>query len=141
MTQVFLTMSVSWSTNHFDIDSFDEVDLAGFLVNVQKSLKYGYLAQLFAVGAQTSGKLCIVVFLNQVIGDHRRSKPKVLYALAVTNILLGLTDVVLILTECNPTQRLWDVFGEGTCPRADLAMYFSYFAGSKSPNGAPRPPS
>lgn len=69
----------------------------------------------------TAAKFSIIALLIPVQGVNARNRIIALYLVGAMQAIPAICLAFMILTECNPVQKLWDPLREGSCPRRDFA--------------------
>lgn len=119
--QSFLTYGITFSKTY---------GYTAVLGDLQAGLHWGWIAVLISLIAATTGKLAIIAFLSEVRGHHK-TRPWFLYFIGLTNVIVTIVTIVLLLTSCSPTKKLWDFTTPGACNHAKPAQDFAYFGGGE----------
>lgn len=95
------------------------------------ALLYGWLNQFLALIAIGLGKVTIVTFLQQIQGYHTVFRTVLLWILAGSNLIVNCIAAALLITQCDPVQKLWDDSIPGSCQGRKRIEVFGYVQGSK----------
>ena len=131
ISQAFLTYSTQWSSNFGNYNSFQVMKPLEFLFNFENGLKWGWLAIITALVAITTGKLSIICFLDQVRGNAKANRPWFLWFIGLSNIIIDIAAVTLLLTQCQPVSKLWNISGPGICTKRKITKDIAYLQGGK----------
>ncbi|KAF2148260.1 hypothetical protein K461DRAFT_297695 [Myriangium duriaei CBS 260.36] len=86
----------------------------------------------FILISTTMAKFSIIALLIPVQGVNAKPRVYALVAVGVLQFVFAVSLMFLIVTECDPVSRLWDVLGEGSCPRKDFAHKWALTQGGVS---------
>lgn len=99
--------------------------------NIDHSLKWVWIGQILFVACMALGKVAIIAFLLQIRGPHDpRLGPVLLWAIAISNLILNGMTIIFILLQCDPVAKLWDRDLPGSCPGLARNQTFAFFSGS-----------
>ena len=122
-SQVFTTLSVYHGMGQY-IKSLNPV-------KIMYSLKWSWMAQIFQLFANTTGKIAVITYLNVIQGpSHTKTKRTFLWTLGSLQIASIIVIITLILTQCSPLQKLWNERLPGTCNGRIRNQRFAFFQGS-----------
>ncbi|OJJ64539.1 hypothetical protein ASPSYDRAFT_39267 [Aspergillus sydowii CBS 593.65] len=96
------------------------------------ALLYGWLNQFLALVAIGLGKVTIVAFLQQIQGYHTVFRTVLLWLLAGSNLIVNCIAAALLITQCDPVQKLWDDSIPGSCAGRKRIQVFGYVQGTWS---------
>ncbi|KAF2721794.1 hypothetical protein K431DRAFT_209419, partial [Polychaeton citri CBS 116435] len=123
-SQAFITVAVSYgSGNH--ISNLDAHD-------VEQSIRWSWLGQLIAIMAIGFGKIAVIALVLRVQGPTHKKKSYVLHFIWISNTVINIAQVVLLLYQCTPVQKLWNESLPGECDGRVRAEYTGFFQGSWS---------
>jgi len=86
----------------------------------------------FILLSTTASKFSIIALLIPVQGVNARARVWTLYAVGALQAIFAVSLMFLIITECDPVPRLWNVMGEGSCPRKDFTHKWALVQGGSS---------
>lgn len=121
MSTIFLTISVKYGTGQH-IDAIDPQLIA-------IGLKYNWISQIIAVLTSGFGKVAVVLLLLQILPPNKRRHIWFLYYVAISVLIVNATCVGLILAQCSPVHKLWDLRTPGSCDGREANQAFGYFTG------------
>ncbi|GAM90007.1 hypothetical protein ANO11243_080470 [Dothideomycetidae sp. 11243] len=80
----------------------------------------------------TAAKFSGIALLIPVQGISSNGRVYALWAVGALQTVFAVPLVFLIIFECDPVPRLWDVLGPGTCPRKELTHRWALVQGAVS---------
>lgn len=124
ISQVFTTLSVYHGMGQY-LKSLDPVQ-------IMYSLRWSWMAQIFQLFANTTGKIAVIMYLINIHGpSEAKAKLAYLWTLGSLQIASIIILIVFILTQCSPIQKLWNEAIPGTCNGRIRNQNFAFFQGSK----------
>lgn len=72
------------------------------------------------------------MMLMAILSPQQRLQRFVLWAVIVSQLLLNISLSIYILTQCRPTEALWDHDIQGKCLPPEGQEYFGYVQGGES---------
>ncbi|GAM89067.1 hypothetical protein ANO11243_071020 [Dothideomycetidae sp. 11243] len=106
---------------HIQEVSFDEL---------WQALKWSWIGIFTGLTGTFVAKLGIVAMLYQVATPTQKRRKAVLITIGGINVLAGIVQLALSLTQCSPYQKLWYMLTPGTCDRTSVASTFGYVQGT-----------
>ncbi|KAF4551094.1 Hypothetical protein D9617_14g075500 [Elsinoe fawcettii] len=94
------------------------------------ALKYSWIGVVIGLIGTTVAKLGIIALLLQVATPQQKKRKFFLWSVGVVICLVGIAQMVITLTQCSPTERLWYRTKPGHCDRTHFAAQFGYFQGA-----------
>ncbi|KAF2226026.1 hypothetical protein BDZ85DRAFT_317136 [Elsinoe ampelina] len=94
------------------------------------SLKYSWIGVVVGLVGTTVAKLGIIALLLQVATPQQKKRKYFLWGIGVIICLVGIAQMIITLTQCSPSDRLWYRTKPGHCDRTHFAAQFGYFQGS-----------
>ena len=102
---------------------------------ISNAIKWNMISQMVMIQVFGFGKIAVIAFLIRIqegIQSTRKTLlTAVLYFIAVSNIVLNITQLVLMLLGCTPYQKLWNSDLPGKCVHLARARNVGYFQNSK----------
>ncbi|GAM90651.1 hypothetical protein ANO11243_086960 [Dothideomycetidae sp. 11243] len=102
------------------------------VVFVTHVIQWFVWALFFVLISTTISKFSIIALLIPVQGVKSPWRVQVLWALGILQAVFALITMGLIVFECDPVPRLWNVLGQGTCPRKETTHKFGLAQGAIS---------
>ena len=99
--------------------------------DIVESVKYSWISQLFAIAASVLGKIAVIALLVRIQGAKHARKTYILHFIWISCSIIGIAQIVLLLFQCRPTQKLWDDKIYGTCDDRVRAEKTGFFQGSE----------
>ncbi len=98
-------------------------------IQIMYSLKWGWIAQILQLLANTISKLAFITLLAK----FKRSKARItcLWTLGLLQVTSVVVLIAFILTQCSPVHKLWNEGTPGTCNGRIRNEHFAFFQGSK----------
>lgn len=119
--EVFLTVSVLYGTGKHQ-------DLLTPLQAVNSAF-WSWIGQICAIFALVWARFAVVAFLVALQGRAYAMWKHYLYFVGGLQFLINAIEVVLILKQCEPTQKLWDFSSPGTCSLIETCAKVGYLQG------------
>jgi len=91
-----------------------------------------YIVVLISFPGQAMAKFSVVSLLLQIQGPQAKKRRIALLVLSVLLALIGLTAIFVILFQCKPISKLWNIFEAGKCTYSPQVFDFLVFQGGKS---------
>ena len=121
--QCFMTVSVYYGTaNHEALLTYEQIVLANL---------WSWIAQVVAISAAATGRFAVIAFLLALQGSAHRKLRWFLYALGAAQATINAIEIVLIMLQCNPVNKLWDPQVDGTCNLIEVCSKVGFLQGSK----------
>jgi len=122
--QVLMTVSARFGLgNHEGLLSDADIVQTNF---------WSWMAQVLAILAMAVGRIAVIAFLITLQARTNVTGRWVLYLVGAAQGLINLGEVVLILRQCDPIQKLWDHNVPGTCDLVLVCSQVGFAQGSKS---------
>ncbi|KAJ6787276.1 hypothetical protein PWT90_01697 [Aphanocladium album] len=80
--------------------------------------------------ALAAGRVAVIAFLLTVQARTNRKGRWALYTIGFMQAAINIAEVVLILHQCNPIEKLWDTNVKGTCSLVVLCSQLGFLQGS-----------
>ena len=123
-SQIFTTLSVYYGMGQH-LESLAPVQ-------IMYSLKWSWMAQIFQLFANTTGKIAVITYLTKFSGSsYAKAKLAFLWTLGLLQIASVIVLIAFILAQCSPLQKLWNEAIPGTCNSRIRNQNFAFFQGSK----------
>lgn len=90
---------------------------------------WSWIGQICAIFALVWARFAVVAFLAALQGRAYTKWKHYLYFVGGLQFLINAVEVVLILKQCEPTQKLWDASIPGTCPLIETCAKVGYLQG------------
>ncbi|UNI14258.1 hypothetical protein JDV02_000905 [Purpureocillium takamizusanense] len=120
--QVLMTISARYGLgNHEGLLSDEEIVQTNF---------WSWMAQVVAILAMAVGRLAVIAFLVTLQARTLIAGRWLLYLVGAAQGLINLGEVILILRQCDPIQKLWDHNVPGTCDLVLLCSQIGFAQGS-----------
>ncbi|KAJ3498636.1 hypothetical protein NLG97_g965 [Lecanicillium saksenae] len=91
---------------------------------------WSWMAQVVAIMALAVGRIAVIAFLLTVQARANRNGRWVLYIIGFLQAAINVAEVVLILYQCSPIDKLWDQNVKGTCNLIVLCSQLGFLQGS-----------
>ncbi len=123
-SQVFTTLSVYYGMGQH-LESLAPVQ-------IMYSLKWSWMAQIFQLLANTTGKIAVGIYLMTFSGtSNAKAKRAFLWTLCGLQAASIIVLIAFILAQCSPLPKLWNEAIPGTCNGRTRNRNFAFFQGSK----------
>lgn len=123
-SQVFTTLSVYYGMGQH-LQSLAPVQ-------IMYSLKWSWMAQIFQLLANTTGKIAVISYLNHISGpSYAKAQSVFLWTLCWLQVASIIVLIAFILAQCSPLQKLWNEAIPGTCNGRIRNRNFAFGQGSK----------
>ncbi|GJN77429.1 O-methyltransferase [Purpureocillium lilacinum] len=120
--QVLMTVSARFGLgNHEGLLSDADIVQTNF---------WSWMAQVLAILAMAVGRIAVIAFLITLQARTNVTGRWVLYLVGAAQGLINLGEVVLILRQCDPIQKLWDHNVPGTCDLVLVCSQVGFAQGS-----------
>ncbi|KAJ5888105.1 hypothetical protein N7495_008146 [Penicillium taxi] len=122
---IFTTTSQTFASIAIFNGLGNHVEIVESKGNMRNYLLYSWLAVFFFSIAIPLGKCALCSFLIEM---NRQGNPRIrlsLIIVGVLNVLIGFPELVIIWTQCNPPQSLWDPTRQGDCNAKRSTIYLS----------------
>ena len=114
--QAFLTVSVRYGTgNHLAALEYPDLVLANL---------WSWIAQVVAISSAATGRFAVIAFLLALQGTAHRKLRWFLYIVGGAQATINAIEIVLIMLQCTPVNKLWDVQLPGDCSRIPLVSKY-----------------
>lgn len=98
--------------------------------NIIKTNLWSWIAQIVAILTLVVARFAVISFLLALSDrTHRRSR-LILYFVGALQATINVIEVVLILQQCSPIQKLWDISVPGTCNLIGICSKVGFLQGS-----------
>ena len=108
--------------NHLPLLSYDDVVIANL---------WSWIAQVVAISAAATGRFAVIAFLLALQGTAHRKLRWFLYIVGGAQATINAIEIVLIMLQCNPVNKLWDPEVPGTCSMIEICSKVGFLQGSK----------
>jgi len=88
-----------------------------------------WITMIVSLPGTVFAKFSIVSLLLQIQGSQARKRRMALLIIAVLTAVISFTQIWLSVFQCEPINKLWQLFEPGQCPRSDGSTYFGIFQG------------
>ncbi|KAK5105850.1 hypothetical protein LTR62_001962 [Meristemomyces frigidus] len=120
----FLTVSVVYGTgNHQDLFTPDDL--------VRCNL-WSWIGQITAIVGLVWGRFAVIAFLFALQGSTHPRWQISLFIVGAAQAIVNFIEIGLILNQCTPTRKLWDLGVQGTCDNIDVCSKVGFLQGSTS---------
>ncbi|WPH01524.1 Hypothetical protein R9X50_00437000 [Acrodontium crateriforme] len=120
--QILLTISVMYGAgNHTSELTYNDM---------VQAIKWNWMGQLVAILAIGFAKIAVIALTLHIQAPSERRYSWVLHFIWITNMMINITEVVLILYQCFPVARLWDMNVQGVCNGRQRSAKVGFFQGS-----------
>ncbi|KAF2153680.1 hypothetical protein K461DRAFT_319926 [Myriangium duriaei CBS 260.36] len=99
---------------------------------ITKVIEFTVLYLSLFILSTTFAKFSTIALLVPVQGIQSPARVYGLYAIGVLQAVFAIPLVFLIIFECDPVPRLWNVMGPGSCPRKELTHQWALAQGAIS---------
>lgn len=124
MSMVMLTIGAAHGLGrHFSALDTQQAHLAAM---------YGWINLALALVAIGLGKIAIIAFILHIQGYYEPRISAFLWFMGASTLGINIITVILIFTQCLPTQAIWDTNARGHCQRRKLVKNFGIFQTSES---------
>ncbi|TKA65393.1 hypothetical protein B0A55_09375, partial [Friedmanniomyces simplex] len=122
IANAFLTVSVIYGTgNH-------QPDLTAH--QAVYSALWSWIGQICAIFSLVWARFAVIAFLRALQGPTYQKWRYALYAVGTAQALINTIEVILILNQCSPIQKLWNSSLPGTCGLIGVASKVGFLQGS-----------
>ena len=102
-----------------------------------EALEWSWWGQIIVIQAIGFGKIAVIAFLLRIQDRTQSRKTTILvwflYFIGISNIIININQMILILLQCSPVQKLWNPQMPGTCDHIHRTNNVAYFQGSRCP--------
>ena len=98
--------------------------------DIVKTNLWSWIAQVLAILSLVVGRIAVISFLLIL---QQRTHPigrRLLYVVGFLQGIINVVEVVLILKQCTPIERLWDPSVPGTCDMIKICSQVGFLQGS-----------
>lgn len=99
--------------------------------DIVSALKLSWVGQVIAIMAIGFGKIAVIALLLQIQGPTHRKKAYFLHFIWISNMCINIMQIVLILRQCTPVEKIWDNNVPGSCAFRTTTSELGYFQGSE----------
>ena len=100
--------------------------------HIVKTNLWSWIAQIVAIIDLVVARIAVISFLLALQGPTHWKGKWPLYIIGALQGLINVIEVVLILMQCDPVQKLWDPSVPGTCELIVICSKVGFLQGSKS---------
>ena len=100
--------------------------------NIVKTNLWSWIAQIVAILCLAVARIAVIAFLLSLQQRTHRKARWLLYIVGALQGVINVIEVVLILKQCDPIQRLWDPSVPGSCDLIETCSKVGFLQGSKS---------
>lgn len=108
--------------NHERLLSHDDIVATNF---------WSWMGQVVAIMALAVGRIAVIGFLLTVQARTNTKGRWVLYIIGFMQAAINVAEVILILHQCSPIEKLWNPSVEGKCNLIVLCSQLGFLQGSK----------
>lgn len=98
--------------------------------NIVQTNLWSWIAQILAILTLVIARVAVIAFLLALSDRTHRNTRWVLYLVGALQGIINIVEVVLILQQCQPIQKLWDPKVEGTCDLIEICSKVGFLQGS-----------
>ena len=98
--------------------------------NIVKTNLWSWIAQILAILTLVVARFAVISFLLALSDRTHRQSRWVLYLVGGLQGIINIVEVVLILQQCQPIQKLWDPTITGTCDLIEICSKVGFLQGS-----------
>lgn len=98
--------------------------------NIVKTNLWSWMAQIVAILSLVVARIAVISFLLALQERTHRHGRWLLWAVGTLQGVINVVEVVLILKQCDPIQKLWDIHVPGTCDMIQICSQVGYLQGS-----------
>lgn len=98
--------------------------------DIVKTNLWSWIAQIVAILCLVVGRIAVISFLLALQERTHRNGRRLLYVVGTLQGVINVVEVVLILKQCEPIQKLWDPSVPGTCNMIKICSQVGYLQGS-----------
>ncbi len=98
---------------------------------LSKAVKINLIANPFGVMAYSLPNISVAIFLNRILAPNKTRK-LILYTITIAQSVIAAISLILLFTQCNPTEYLWNPTIPATCWSPSVLIGYSYFVGCES---------
>lgn len=122
-------MSVLYGTGNHQDDLTDHQAVYSAL--------WSWIGQVCAIFSMVWGRFGVIAFLVALQGSTYKAWRYALFAVGAAQAMINTIEVILILNQCSPTQKLWDQSIPGTCNLIDICSKVGFLQGSRYTQAKP----
>ena len=115
--------TIHGTSNHEALLSYDDLVLANL---------WSWIGQVVAISAAATGRFAVIAFLLALQGASHPKLKWVLYIVGAAQAIINGVEIILIMLQCNPVNKLWDPEVPGTCDLIAICSKVGFLQGSKS---------
>lgn len=94
-----------------------------------EELKWHAFSQIQLYMCTALIKTSVCLFLIRIV--NKKYLVRFLYTLSATLIMVNLAVVIVLVTQCRPLEKVWDVRVNGQCWKIDVLKTVGWIAGGK----------
>lgn len=98
--------------------------------SVVKTNLWSWIAQILAIFTLVVARFAVISFLLALSARTHQHSRWILYFVGALQGLINVIEIVLILQQCSPIQKLWDTSIPGTCDLIEICSKVGFFQGS-----------
>jgi len=96
---------------------------------VQTNL-WSWIAQIVAIICLVIARIAVISFLLTIQNRTHKYGRWLLYLVGALQGIINVVEVILILLQCHPTRKLWDLEVPGTCDGIEICSKVGFLQGS-----------
>ncbi|KAI4231463.1 MAG: hypothetical protein LQ349_005588 [Xanthoria aureola] len=100
--------------------------------HVSPAAKWNIIAQAVGILGVAIARIAFATMLMEILSPQQRVQRTFLWIIITSQLLINFSLSILILTQCRPTQKLWDKAVDGHCLPREVQEYFGFMQGSTS---------
>jgi len=124
IAQVLLTMAVRSGAGNYIVNLSAE--------GIIDSVKWVWIGQYVAIFAIGFGKIAVIALLFRIQANRHALRSIFLHFIWASNTAINITQVALLVHQCDPPAKLWNNGLPGICDERIRAEYSGFFQGSWS---------
>lgn len=95
------------------------------------AVKINLIANPFGVMAYSLPNISVAIFLDRILAPNKHRRIA-LYTITIAQSVIAAISLILLFTQCTPTEFLWNPTIRATCLSPSVVTGYSYFVGCES---------
>ena len=100
--------------------------------DIVKTNLWSWIAQIVAILCLAVARIAVISFLLSLQERTHQKGRWLLYIVGALQGIINVVEVVLILKQCAPIQKLWNPSVQGTCDFIKICSQVGFLQGSES---------
>jgi hypothetical protein len=100
--------------------------------NIVQTNLWSWMAQIIAILCLAVARIAVIAFLLSIQGRTNHKGRWLLNLVGTLQGVINVAEVVLILKQCDPIQKLWDRSVPGSCDFIVICSQIGFLQGGKS---------